>query len=76
MENLRSPSDFIGLISFLGEDITPSISAKILDEAKRKLSKEQILLLGDSCLMMSAEAASLFTLISEYDGEMGGLSNY
>lgn len=77
MEQLKTLNDFIALVDFLYEDITPSISARILSEAKIKLSKQDILALGESALIASAaEAASLYTLISEYDAEMGGLAQY
>ncbi len=76
MENLKLLGDFLELIDFLDEDITPAIASRIVDEAKAKLSKPELLALGDSSLQMSAEAASVFTLISEYDAEMGGLAHY
>lgn len=77
MEQLKTLNDFIALVEFLDEDITPSISERILSEAKSKLPKHQILALGESALTSgAAEAASLYTLISEYDGEMGGLAHY
>ena len=63
--------ELLAIANFLGEEMTEEQSVRLMDEAKNDLSISEI-----EQLYMELEGGPLFTEVSMYDGEMGGLSRY
>lgn len=76
MEPTRGRSDqtalkkFIYIDRLLGNAMTEEQAIKLMDDIRNELSIEDIQILKDNV------SGPLYSHLSEYDGEMGGLSRY
>jgi hypothetical protein len=68
MKTLR---DFLNLADFLGDEMTEEQAIRFMDEAKQVLSIAEI-----EVLLNELPGTALYTEVSMYDAEMGGLSRY
>lgn len=67
---MKTLKEFIAVAEFLGDAMTDEQANRLLDEAKQELSIAQIETLCQYC------TGPFYTALTEYDGEMGGLSRY
>jgi len=63
-------NEFKAVVEFLGEDITEEQCGRLMDQAKQELSRDD---LQELYLTMSGQ---MYTELSMYNGEMGGLGRY
>jgi hypothetical protein len=66
----KTLKEFLTLANFLGDEMTPEQASRLMDEAKQVLSISEIEVL------LEEVSGPLYTELSMYDGEMGGLSRY
>lgn len=62
--------DFLAINDFLGENITEEQCKRLMDKAKRELSKD------DLTFLLNNVCGPMYTELSMYNGEMGGLNRY
>lgn len=68
---MKKLQDFLNLADFLGDEMTDQQASRFMDEAKQCLSIAEI-----EVLLEALPGTSLYTEVSQYDAEMGGLSRY
>ena len=64
-------NEILAIANFLGDKMTDEQSVRLMSEAKNGLSISEI-----EQLYAELEGGPLFTEVSMYDGEMGGLGRY
>lgn len=67
---MKTLNDFLNICEFLGEEITEEQATRLMDEARHCLSISEIEIL------MTNTDGPLYSCLSEYNGEMGGLNRY
>ena len=60
----------IAIIDFLGNDISQDQAEQLMSDARENLS------IAEMEILKAEATGALYTLLSMYDGEMGGLSRY
>lgn len=62
--------DFLAINDFLGENITEEQRERLMDKAKRELSK------SDLTFLLNKVCGPMYTELSTHNCEMGGLDRY
>lgn len=67
----KTLQEFVAIIDFLGDEMTEEQAARLMDEARSELS------IADIKKLSNFSGGSNFHYeLSQYDGEMGGLSRW
>ena len=69
-QNSEALKKFIYIDQLLGDAMSEEQATKLMDDIRNELSIEEIQILKDNV------SGPLYSHLSEYDGEMGGLSRY
>ena len=68
---MKTLQDFLNLAHFLGDEMTEDQASRFMDEAKQCLSISEI-----EILLQRLPGTALYTEVSLYNSEMGGLNRY
>ena len=68
---MKTLQDFLNLADFLGDEMTEKQAIRFMDQAKECLSLSEI-----EVLLEKLPGSALYTEVSIYNAEMGGLSRY
>jgi hypothetical protein len=68
---MNTLTEFLAIIHFLGDSMTEEQASRLMDEAKENLSIADI-----TRLYYKLEGGPMYTMVSQYNAEMGGLSFY
>lgn len=67
---MKTYKEFLAIINFLGEDMTEEQAIQLMDEAKEALSLYEINALYSKCFN------AMYSELSQFNAEMGGLNRY
>ena len=71
ISRLHTLDQFLTVVNFLGDDMSQQLASDIMSFAKQRLSIEDM-----EILMRNCDDSAIYTELSMYDAEMGGLSRY